>query len=115
MEGYPIPDDIFSSFAVDFVSFKADPVSIRNETFDQALVVVCRLSGYITAVPCNSKLTKEDLADLFVTCIFTQWGLPKEIFSDHDKLIDSEWFQRYCKLCGVEEHTALVYKPKANG
>ena len=115
MEGYPIPDDIFSSIAGDFVSFKADPVTIRNETFDQALVLVCRLSGYVTAVPCNCKMTKEVLADLFVTRIFTQWGLPKELFSDHDKLMDSEWFEHYCKLCGVEEHMAPVYKPKANG
>ena len=109
------PDNIISSIAVDFVSFKADPVTIRNETFDQALVVVCRLSGYVTALPCTCKMTKEDLADVFVTHIFTQLGLPKETFSDHDKLIDSEWFQHYCKLCGVEEHTAPVYKPKANG
>ena len=115
MEGYPIPDDFFSSIAVDFVSFKGNPVRIRNETYDQALVVVCRLSGYVTAVPCNSKMTQEDLADLFVTRIFLQWGLPKEIFSDHDKLINSQWFQHYCQLCGVEEHKAPVYKPKANG
>ena len=90
MEGYPIPDDIVSSIAVNFVSFKANPLTIRNETFDQALVVVCRLSGYVTAVSCNCKMTKEGLADLFVTRIFTQWGPLKVIFSDHDKLIDIE-------------------------
>ena len=115
MEGYPIPDDIFSSIAVEVLSFKAHPVTIRNDSFDQALVVVYTLSGYITAVPCNCKMTKGDLADLFATHIVTQWGFPKEIFSDHDELIDSEWFQHYCNLCGVEEHTAPVYKPKANG
>ena len=88
MEGYPIIDDIFASIAVDFVSFKGDPVQIQNETYVVALVVVCRLSGCVKAVPCNRKMTKEDLAHLFVTRFCLPRGLPKEIFSDHDKLID---------------------------
>ena len=86
MERYPIPYDTFSSNAVDVVSFKGDPVEIRNETYDQALVVVCRLSGYVTAVHCNSKMTKEDLADLFVTRMFSQCRLPEEIVSDHENV-----------------------------
>ena len=31
MEGYLIPDDIFSSIPVAFLSFKADPVTIRDK------------------------------------------------------------------------------------
>ena len=77
--------------------------------------MVCKLSRYITAVPCISNMMKEDVANLFVTRMFSLLGLPKEIYSDHDKLINSEWFQHYCQLCGVENHMAPLYKPEANG
>ena len=46
---YPVPDDPFISLGIDFVSL---PKTVVNaQTYDYLMVVVCRLTGYILAIP----------------------------------------------------------------
>ena len=48
-----IPSTTFSSLGMDFVEL--DSVKVDGENFDSALIVVCRLSGYIIAIPTRKK------------------------------------------------------------
>ena len=50
MEHYPIPEYPFSSLAMDFT--KLPLVSVGDEKFDYAFVIVDRLTGYTMAIPC---------------------------------------------------------------
>ena len=50
LEIYQIPPQVFHSLAMDFVDMPY--AKVGGEAFDFALVVVCRLSGYIVALPC---------------------------------------------------------------
>ena len=42
-------------------------------------------------------------------------GLPDEIFSDNDKILDAFFFVTFCKLSGIEEYRSPVYRGRSNG
>ena len=84
--------------------------------YDYALCVVCRLTGYVVAIPCVMKgLTSSDVAQMFVERVFVQFGLPAAIYSDWDKLINAEFCKECFKLTGIDEYKSPVYRPKSNG
>ena len=114
LEFYAIPPQVFHSLAMDFVDLPH--VKYEGAEFDYALVIVCRLSGYIMALPCKRKgLTAEKLATLFYHRCVWFTGLPKEIFSDQDKLIHCSFFKTLCALSGVEKYHSIAYRPQGNG
>ena len=115
LDHYPIPDNIFDSIAVDFLDLTGNPVTEGKVEYNYVLVVVCRLSRYIIAIPCHNTLTSKELARIFVHPIFPHWGLPSVIFSDNDHLVNAHFCKEFFMLSGVEEHKSPIYKPKANG
>jgi hypothetical protein len=111
---HPIPADIFSSIAIDFVALPE--IKTKSTHYDQCMVIVDRLSGYVQAIPCLSKgMTADKAAELFYFKIGTFMGLPKEIMSDKDKLINAAFFKTFCALSGIETATSTVYRPASNG
>ena len=115
LDHYPIPDNIFDSIAVDFLDLTGNPFTEGKVEYNYVLVVVCRLYGYIIAIPCHNTLTSKELARIFVHHIFPHWGLPSVIFSDNDHLVNAQFCKEFFMLSGVEEHKSPIYKPKANG
>ena len=63
---YPIPEYPFSSICIDFCDLSSMPCTHRDTEYDYVLVVVCRLTGYVIATPCQKSLTAEGLAELFL-------------------------------------------------
>jgi hypothetical protein len=115
MDFCPIPEDIFSSICMDFVDLPSVE-GIDGRTYDYVMVVVCRLSGYVIAIPCRKLgLTAREVSWLFLRHCVLFGGLPKTIMSDNDKLLVSEWFTTLCELCGVEQHSSIIYRPQGNG
>ena len=114
MHHWPIPDYPFSSLAMDFVELP--PTKFHGERFDHIMVIVCRLTGYILAIPVlKAGFTAEDAASHFLhRCVFFM-GLPKEIFSDNDKLFGSKFFETLMALSGIEQYKGVAYKPSTNG
>ena len=91
LDYWPIPEDIFHSLAMDFLTLPE--VTVCHQKYDFCFVIVDRLSGYIQAIPCAKKgLTAQMAADLFLTHSVAFMGLPLEILSDNDNLITSEFF-----------------------
>ena len=113
MTHYPIPEYPLSSVAMDLCHLPT--VSRSKVEYDSVLVVVCRLTGYVRAIPCNERMTSEQLASLFLEQVVSFFGLPKEIFSDNDKIIDASFFSTFCKLSGIEEYRSPVYRARSNG
>ena len=107
---FPIPGDIFQSLCIDFLELP--PSDGKN----YIMVVVCRLSGYIVAIPCSKDgLTSEETAKLFLEHCVHFMGLPCEIVSECDTRLTSQWFLTLCTLLGIEQHIAIIYRPKGNG
>jgi len=108
----PIPEDIFSSLCMDFVDLEPS-TGTDGKSYDCIFVIVCRLSGYIIAIPCQKKgLTANDPGRVVSKDRASFMGLPNEILSDNDKLICSNFFTRLCELAGIEQHSAIVYRPQ---
>ena len=111
----PIPEDIFSSLCMDFVQFPACR-DLDDKIVDSVLVVVCRLSGYVLGIPCRKDgLTAEKMAALYLRQVVGIFGLPHEIMSDCDHLINSRFMNTLCALSGVTQHTSIIYRPRGNG
>ena len=115
LDHYPIPDNIFDSIAVDFLDLTENPVTEGKVEYNYVLVVVCRLSGYIIAIPCHNTPTSKELARIFVHHIFPHRGPPSVIFSDNDHLVSAQFCKEFFMLSGAEGHKSPIYKPKANG
>ena len=80
------------------------------------LCFLCRLTGYIVAIPCTEAgLTSAAVAQFMVERVFVHFGLPSAIYSDHDHLINAEFCKEIFRLSGVDEYKSIVYKPKSNG
>ena len=110
---YPIPEYPFSSICIDFLELQ-DCVS-QGKTYNNVMIVVCRLTGYILAVPCDKSLTATQLAHLFLERVVGFMGLPQQIFSDHDHLVTAKFFQTLCQLCGIDMKQSPIYRPRSNG
>ena len=63
----------------------------------------------------NSGLTATKAAQLFVDNCVAVMGLPNDILSDNDHLITSKFFTRLCELTGIEQHSAILHRPRGNG
>ena len=111
----PVPDQIFSSLCMDFLSLPK-VTGQDGQQYDSVFVIVDRLSGYILAIPCLKEgLTAEKAARLFMNHCVQVTGVPLEILSDCDHLITGKFFQALCDELGIEQHTAIIYRPKGNG
>ena len=95
LDYFPIPEDIFSHICADFLQL--DPCQDdEGNTFDYIFVIVCRLSGFVMGIPCRkSGLTAEKAANLFLRHVVAFFGLPHEILSDNDHLINSKFLTHY--------------------
>jgi hypothetical protein len=115
MDFFPIPDDIFHSLCMDFLQLEPCK-GFDGKDYDYILVIVCRLSGYIIAIPCQKAgLTAPRLAEIFLDRVVGIFGIPNEIVSDQDHLISSKFFTTLCRLVGIEQHFSIIYRPKGNG
>ena len=111
---FPVPQYPFASLAIDFVSLPE--ITSAGQVYDQCMVIVDRLTGYLTAVPCRAQgLDAKAAADLFLQrCLFFT-GVPKEIMSDNDNVITSDFFHSLCEKMGIETHRGVMYRPSSNG
>ena len=77
-----VPEYPFASVCVNFCDFSGRPCTANGNTCDYVLVAVCRLTGFVVAVPCSKSLTAPGLADLYLGRVVPVMGMPQEIFSD---------------------------------
>ena len=112
---YPIPEYPFASVAMDFCDMGSHSVESGGVTYDNLFVVVCRLTGYVMAVPCSKTITAPQLAELYLDRVVGVMRHPHEILSDHDHIITKEFFTTLREFSGVQQKQSLVYRPRSNG
>ena len=114
----PVPSFPFSSVAIDSV----DLLEVQNQSTkteilaNYAMVIVCRLTGYLMAIPCcKVGLTSRKAAELFLHRCGFFIGLPREIQAHNQSIISSTFFNALCNLAGIEQAESIVYRPQSNG
>ena len=111
----PLPEYPFAPVCVDVCDLSGRPCTANGNTYDYVLVVDCRLTGNVGAVPCCKTLTALGLADLYLDRVVPVMGMPQEIFSDQDHLVTAEFFSDLCKLLAISMKQSTINRPQSNG
>ena len=114
LDYYPLPECPFSSHLMDFLSLESNPITVDNHTYHSMFIVVCRLTGYILIIPFNTHITAEELARHFLQQVVCFFGLPQEVYSDQDHLVNSKFFQTYAQMSGIESVQSSAHQSQAN-
>ncbi|MBW0550728.1 hypothetical protein O181_090443 [Austropuccinia psidii MF-1] len=100
-----IPSGPWSSLSMDFITQL--PLS-RN--FDSILVVVDRFTKISIFIPAYSTITDLDLAQIFISHVFSKHGLPISTFSDRDTPAGNLSTKLQSVQKGVKEETESAIK-----
>lgn len=79
LQPIPIPARPFEVVTMDFI-----PELPRSEGFDNVLVIVDKLTKYGIFIPCTTKITEEETAELFFKHVITRFGIPRQVITDRD-------------------------------
>ena len=103
----PIPMEPMDSIALDVFHYPS--TSHDGEVYDRMLLCVCRLSGYLIAIPIpkprhgdkDEGLTGRRAAHLVMERWVDRFGAPREICSDRGPQFVSQYFQTLCSKIGA--------------
>ncbi|MBW0586394.1 hypothetical protein O181_126109 [Austropuccinia psidii MF-1] len=100
----------WNSLSMDFIT--QFPLS-RN--FDSILVVVDRFSKMAIFIPNYSTITALDLAQLFISHVFSKDGLPISIVSDRGSLFVSSSWTQLCQQLKISRDLSTAFHPGKEG
>ena len=106
----PIPKDRFAEMALDFVGSL-----VPSKGYDMILVMTDRLTDYVKFEPTHSTATAADIADLVYRSWYRQFGLPKAMTSDRDKLFTSGFWKELHKRIRVDLRMSTSFHPETDG
>ena len=114
MQHMPIPTRAFRSISMDFFSF---PRATYNDTwYDQLLLIVCQLSGYIMPIPMQKEgCTGEKTAKSVLSHWMGVFGVPTQLITDRGPQFISAFFNTFCTRQGILQHKCMVGRHKGNG
>ena len=112
---YPIslkPDATpFEVVAMDFITKL--PMS---QGYDSILTVTDHdCSKAVILIPCQETITAEGVAGLYVKHVFTRYGLPSKIISDHDPCFASKFTHALCEGLQIRQNISTAYHPHTDG
>jgi hypothetical protein len=110
LHSLPIPADCFSDIAIDFVG----PLP-KSQGFDAVAVFTDRLTNYIKIEPTYTTATAEDTARLVYRSWTWQFGLPRSIVSDRNKLFTSKFWKELHQLLNVDIKLSTAFHPETDG
>ena len=110
LKSLPIPERAWQDISMDFKSFPPD-----KKGYDNAFVVVDRLSKRCFSLPCHKTTTAEQAADMYYRYIWRVYGPPKSIVSDRGPQFISAFMNELCRLMGIKQKLSTAYHPQTDG
>src|SRR5258706_14740766 len=110
LQPLPIPERPWHSISMDFI--EQLPASNGHTAI---LVIIDRLSKEGTFIPPTDTATTLDVADDFVTHVFSKHGLPQHLSSDRGSEFTSHFFRSLGSLLRMRLHFTSGHHPSANG
>jgi RNase H-like domain found in reverse transcriptase/Reverse transcriptase (RNA-dependent DNA polymerase)/Integrase zinc binding domain/Chromo (CHRromatin Organisation MOdifier) domain/Retrotransposon gag protein/Integrase core domain len=110
LHSLPVPIDRFADIAMDFVG----PLPV-SEGFDMLLVITDRLTNYVKIEPVLETATAKDIASVVYKSWCRQFGLPRRIVSDRDKLFKSHFWRELLRLMGIKVLMSTAFHPETDG
>lgn len=106
----PIPNQRFSSIAIDFVG----PLP-EDEGFDYLATITGRLGADIKLIPCKMPVTAEEFAKLFIDHWVLDNGCPLEIVSNRDRRFLSKFWSTFLHHLNIKHLASTAYHPQTDG
>jgi hypothetical protein len=76
---------------------------------DSVLVIVDRLTKMRHLISCITRITAEELGDLFVEYILRLHGLLNTIVFDCGSILASKFWIQICKRLGIDPHLSTAF------
>ena len=92
--------------ALDFVG-----TLVPSKGYDTILVMTDKLTDYVKFEPTHSTATAADITDLVYRSWYRQFGLPKAMMSDRDKLFTSRFWKELHKRIHVDLRMSTSFHP----
>src|SRR6266436_893126 len=106
----PIPPHPWESISMDFI--KQLPTLEGNTAI---LVIVNCLTKQSLFIPTHDSIDSPELAQLFLTHVFSKHGTPSHVTSDRGSEFVSHFFRSLGKLLQMELHFTSGYHPEGDG
>jgi hypothetical protein len=82
---------------------------------DAILVVVDSFSKYGIMIPCSSKVTAKDIAELFLEHVWKRHGFPERTISDRGPVFNNKYIKALYQRLGIKAHFSSAYHPQTDG
>jgi hypothetical protein len=82
---------------------------------DAILVIVDSFIKYSIMVPCSSKVTAKDIADLFLKHVWKRHGFPEKTISDRGPVFNNKYIKAHYEQLGIKAHFSSAYHPQLDG
>ena len=110
LQPIPIPTRPFDTITMDFIMELPE-----CEGYNGVLVVVDKLTKYVTFVPIDSTIDAEGTAEIIFKHIIAHYGLPRQIITDRDVRWTSDFWKTACEHLGVRRAFTTAHHPQADG
>ncbi|MBW0573470.1 hypothetical protein O181_113185, partial [Austropuccinia psidii MF-1] len=105
-----IPAGPWNSLSMDFIT----QLRLSN-SFDSILVVVDRFSKMGIFIPTYGKITALELAQIFISHVFSKHGLPMSIVSDRGSLFVSPFWTNLFQQLKISRDLSTAFHPETDG
>src|SRR5260370_3611857 len=106
----PIPDKPWNSISMDFIEHL-----LAADSFTAILIVLDHLTKHSLFIPTHDTINSPQLAQLFLTHVFSKHRVPSHITLDQGTEFISHFFHALSKLLQMELHFTSGYHPEGNG
>ncbi|MBW0561011.1 hypothetical protein O181_100726, partial [Austropuccinia psidii MF-1] len=86
-----------------------------SRNFDLILVVVDRVSKMAIFIPTYAAITALDLAQIFISRVFSKNGVPISIVSDRGSLFVSSFWTQLCQQLKISRDLSTAFHPETDG
>jgi len=107
----PIPGRRWESVSMDLITDL--PPTTRGHT--AICVFVDRLTKMVHYKACNTSISAQELAHVFVSEVFRLHGIPRELISDRDPRFTSLFWREVCRALGVKQGMSTSHHPQTDG
>jgi hypothetical protein len=113
LQPLPIPFRAWSDISVDYIT-PLPTCERKSQKYKHIAVVVCRLTKMRHFIP-TASLTAEELADAFVTRVYSLHGAPETIISDRGTQFISEFWKELSERLSITLKHSSAYHPQTDG
>jgi hypothetical protein len=82
---------------------------------DTILVVVDSFSKYGIMIPCSSKVSAKDMANLFLDNVWKRHGFREKTISDRGSVFNNKFTKARYERLGMKAHFSSAYHPQSDG